>query len=380
MRLAVLTNIPAPYRVELFAHAGARFSAMKVLFQGRMDADRSWEAEPDLPFDHSYLPESALTIGGRRLRWNSCLSEELEAFRPDSVVVFGFSPVSCLATMIAGRLGAQFISLNDGTKYTDPTVGLEAFYRRQLLRRASGAIAASSLGADYFVRLGVPEDRIRIVELTTDLLKIRSEMQAPGRRAEARERWSLSGPTICFVGRLIATKRILDACEAFRHVRGAVPDAQMLIAGEGPERGAIEEWISLHQEERIQLVGGLEQDDVVNLYAASDVLVFPATRERFGLVVVEALAAGRPVVSTRTCGAGADFVRDGDNGYLVAEGDIKGIAGSLVAILTDTPHWGDLSRAADDVVERHDVRVEAERFADAIDYFARNVDAFANRL
>lgn len=376
MKVAILTNIPAPYRVSLFHHAQEHFSSMRVLFQSEMDADRPWEVRPDLSFDHAYLSEATLKVGGRTLRWNRGLGASLVKYKPDAVVAFGFSLGAFHCSRVSAGIGASFVSLNDGTAFTDPVRGMEARYRRWLLRDARGAIAASSLAASYYHLLGMKKDRVKVVELTTDLIRIRKDAAEPARRLAARKRWQLEGPTVCFVGRLIYTKRILDACEAFVRVKCRVPGAQLVIVGDGPERNAIATWVAQHGGDSIKLIGAVPPAEVVDVYAASDVLVFPATRERFGMVVIEALAAGKPVVSTRTCGAGIDLIRDGENGYLVDERDVGGMERALVKALTK-PSFRCGEEFSAQVVAAHDVRVEAARFGEAVKELAGQKDGVA---
>jgi glycosyltransferase involved in cell wall biosynthesis len=379
MRVAIHTNIPSPYRIQLFHYAHLHMRDMRVTFQAEMGSDRPWESRPELMFDHAYLSTTEVRVGGRRVSWNHGLLKDLELFQPNVIVAAGFSLNVLACAIYSLRRRIALVSFSDSTPYTDPTSGAEAGYRRLLLRVAKGAIAASTLSRDYYVRLGMARDMVRIVELTTDLHRIRRESRDPGRRERVRRRWGLHGPTACFAGRLINSKCVLDACDAFSLVKASVPTAQLLIVGDGPEKARIQRWIESHRQGGVVLLDAVTPGEMVDVYSASDVLVFPAVRERFGMVVIEALAAGLPVIAASTSGAGADLLRDGENGIVVGERDVPAIANAMARLLGDPALRTRMSCKAMSVAEEHDVTIEAKRFVDAIQYFGTEGEQEQNK-
>src|SRR5512139_2024237 len=98
------------------------------------------------------------------------------------------------------------------------------------------------------------------------------------------------------------------------------------------------------------MLGSGSWAEVLSVYAASDLMVFPVVREPYGMVVIEALAAGVPVVSTPECGAASDLVQDGWNGYVVPPGDREAIAGRIRSFFSDPVLEMSMKRSAPEVI------------------------------
>ncbi|HEX4601153.1 MAG TPA: glycosyltransferase [Gemmatimonadales bacterium] len=159
-------------------------------------------------------------------------------------------------------------------------------------------------------------------------------------------------PLVGMIAHLTPWKGHEDFLAIARAVADAVPAARFLVAGgaiyetEGhtgyaealPRRAA-----QLGLAERVAFLGA--RDDVPELLAALDVLVHcPTAPEPFGRVIAEAMAAGRPVVAAASGGV-PEIVRDGEDGYLVAPGDIAGFAAAVVRLLGDGGRRAELGRA-----------------------------------
>jgi len=112
-----------------------------------------------------------------------------------------------------------------------------------------------------------------------------------------------------------------------------LPGADFVLAGEGPERAGLEALATeLGIAERVHFLG--YRDDIPQLLAACDVFALPSLYEGSSLAVLEAMAAGRPVVSS-AIGGTDELIDDGVDGLLVAPGDTAGLAGALRRLLDD---------------------------------------------
>lgn len=151
---------------------------------------------------------------------------------------------------------------------------------------------------------------------------------------QAKKRWGCAGKeTIGVVGRLAGQKGIDTLLRALPAVLERRPDALLLIAGDGPDRVSLERLAAeLGVAQSVLWLGALEQERVFELLAALDLFAFPSRFEGFGLAVVEAMAAGLPVVATRVAGV-SEIVADGETGFLTAPGDERAIAGRIVELL-----------------------------------------------
>lgn len=135
--------------------------------------------------------------------------------------------------------------------------------------------------------------------------------------------------TISTAARLIDQKKIHVVIEAFAVFRREVPDARLVVVGDGPERFRLEEMSTrLGVREAVQFTGRLSHREVAARIAESHVFVLPSVREALGSVYFEAMSQGVPVVGSAGEGI-ADFIIDGENGFLVSPDE----PGELVRVL-----------------------------------------------
>ena len=142
---------------------------------------------------------------------------------------------------------------------------------------------------------------------------------------------------VLFVGRLIKHKNADLLVKAIALVREQYADVRAIIVGDGPERIAIEDLIhTLHLEDTVRIFDRVEKhSELYGLMKSSKMLALPSVREGFGLVVVEANAAGIPVITTlHKDNAAKELIEEGVNGFLV-EPTVEDIAGSIMRILKE---------------------------------------------
>ena len=150
-------------------------------------------------------------------------------------------------------------------------------------------------------------------------------------RDELRRSFAIDGPTLAFAGRLTAQKSLRVALEAVAAVDGVA----LLIVGEGDERPGLERDIhELGLDGRVRLLGAQPRARVVELFSAADASILSSSWENFPHTVVEALAAGTPVLATATGGV-AEVVHDGENGLLVPVGDSTALAEAIRRYFAD---------------------------------------------
>ena len=133
------------------------------------------------------------------------------------------------------------------------------------------------------------------------------------------------------VGTLKARKCMHTTLDAFSALAAEFPDATLTLVGDGPERASLEAKIGARAlQSRVTLTGSLPHQEVLHRMAASGAFVMPSYAEGFGVVYIEAMAAG--CVAVGSAGEGiADLIRDGENGYLVPAAD----AGALIPVLRE---------------------------------------------
>lgn len=203
-------------------------------------------------------------------------------------------------------------------------------------RRAGGLLAVSdSMQADM-AALGLPADRIRVHHTGVDLDRF-----APRDRAAAKAALGVAGPLVVSLGALIARKGhdiVIDAV-------AAIPGATLLIAGGGPDRGALAARIAARGVgDRVRLLGGVAHADLPALLGAADVMALASASEGLANAWVEALACGTPIVITAAGGA-AEVVTDPAYGRIVPR-DPAAFATAIAGLLADPPAPSAVRRGA----------------------------------
>jgi glycosyltransferase involved in cell wall biosynthesis len=216
----------------------------------------------------------------------------------------------------------------------------------RVLQRADRLIATSATYVTSSPYLSRFREKCVVVPLGTDLERFE---QVGSARVEAlRQRLlpaSADQPTLLFVGRLRYYKGLNDLL----HALSAIPAARLLVVGDGPMRVP---WEQLTRElglsKRVTFVGQVDDADLPACYKLGDIFVLPANAraEAFGTVIVEAMAAGLPVVSTEV-GSGTSWVNlHGTTGLIVPPRDPVALAQSLNILLSDPAKRAEMGRAA----------------------------------
>ena len=143
-----------------------------------------------------------------------------------------------------------------------------------------------------------------------------------------------SEPTILFAGLLTKNKGIFDLISIVSKLINKVPSARVLLAGTGDLK-EIDSFVKSHGiEGSVQLPGWIDPEQLIGLYHQSHLFVLPSYYEGFPMVVLEAMACGLPIISTRVGGI-PELIEEGQNGILIDPGDRKALLEALVALLDD---------------------------------------------
>jgi glycosyltransferase involved in cell wall biosynthesis len=218
-------------------------------------------------------------------------------------------------------------------------------------RRQTEAATSVFMGTTTLALTGKPAARARLVPRGID----------PSRFAATEPN---GAPRILFVGKLERSKGVRELVEAFARTRDSVAGAQLVLAGEGPERGWIEQRArELGLNGSLELLGPVEHSRIADLLEETSLLCLPSHGEPFGMAALEAMAAGRAVVGTNAGGLG-ELVDPVHGGRLVAPFDTNALAAALVELLTDRDMLVELGRWNRDRVERE---FSLERVLDRIE-------------
>lgn len=257
---------------------------------------------------------------------------------------------------------AMLVRLLGGPTYSFTVHGPEEFdavHSLSLARkmeRAAFTVAVSSYGRSQLCRWLPHEawDRVKVVHCGIDP----EAFAEPGPMPEGALR-------LVNIGRLSEQKGQLILMPVMSRVAGAVEDVRLTLIGDGELRGALEAEISERGLEReVTLAGWQTEEEVRAAPAGCHALVLPSFAEGLPMVIMEAMAAGRPVIATYVAGI-PELVQEGVTGWLVPAGDDAALAEAVMALAAmpaeDRAALGRAGRAR--VLERHDMYREAKKLA-----------------
>jgi glycosyltransferase involved in cell wall biosynthesis len=161
----------------------------------------------------------------------------------------------------------------------------------------------------------VPEDKMRVVYNGVDVRRF----DVPVDVGAVKERYGLGrmDPTVLFCGRLVWQKGPDLLLEAVPPLLGYYPHAKFLYVGDGEMRGQLETRArELNVSHALRFLGMRTGRELIEVFRSSDAVCVPSRNEPFGIVILEAWSAGKPVVATRN-GGPSEFVRHGENGFII---------------------------------------------------------------
>lgn len=171
------------------------------------------------------------------------------------------------------------------------------------------------------------QERLRSHGVTVPIEVIPTGIEPPGEPEESkiqiRRRLGVpeDGPVLLYVGRLAREKNLESLLRAVHSVTRVVPDITLLVVGEGDEQRSLQQLAAhLGVADHIRFVGSVPHQAVGCWYRAADLFAFPSVSETQGLVVLEAMAHGLPVLAVRSVGT-SDFIVDGTNGALANDAE-----------------------------------------------------------
>jgi glycosyltransferase involved in cell wall biosynthesis len=232
--------------------------------------------------------------------------------------------------------------VSDSTAADRPRHWWTELPKRRLLGACAAAFAAGTPQRAYLLRLGMPAARIRLgCDVVDNQHFADGAARARGDAEAVRCRLGLPLRYFLCAGRLVANKDpglVLDAFAALLKRRPRTPE-HLVFAGDGPLRPMLEAARQrLGLGARVHLPGFAAYADLPALYGlASAAVVASRCCEPWGLVINEAMAAGLPVLVSRACGAAADLVQEGCNGWTFAPGDADGLAALMARVVDDPP-------------------------------------------
>ncbi len=357
LRLAYFVSHPIQYQAPLLRRIAREPDVDLTVFffsdhsvRGYLDEGFGVKVEWDVPLLEGYRSEFLPRVREQGAQpsfarpLSSGIFKRLEAGGFDAVWTHGYSTANSLRVILsASMLGMPVLLRAESTLHDRPRsraklLAKEGFFRvlRQHLR---AVLTIGQANARYWRRYLGEEAPIFSVPYAVDNAFFRGQAEAAAPHREAlRRKLDLEPdrPVLLFASKLQERKRCADLIDAFRKIRGefgAGAEPYLLIVGDGEERAALETRAAA--DPAIRFLGFRNQTELPRFFDLCSVFVLPSVFEPWGLVVNEAMNAGRAVIVSEDVGCREDLLRDGYNGYSFAPGDADALAGALLHILSD---------------------------------------------
>jgi glycosyltransferase involved in cell wall biosynthesis len=333
-KVLLVTNIPTPYRIPLFniLHDELRKKGIdfKVIFAALGYARRQWRVDMrDCLFPYEVLPSTRL-FGSDSKRGNFTyrgLGTVLRREQPRVIVSNGFSIGTTKLWKRSLVRPTSYVIWSGAILGESSEHWLRRLHRKALIQRASAFVAYGSLARRYLLDLGAPPEDVTVGINTVDTGYFSRETErfnhAAGQNGKKR---------LLFIGELIPRKgadRLLPDIQKLARQR---QDFVLDIVGSGSEQPKLEQMVqSLGIKEYVNFVGFKQRHEMPYYMGRANCFVFPTRHDIWGLVLVEAMSAGLPCVSSLNAGATWDLIQDGKTGCAVDFSDSE--------LVTQKLHW-----------------------------------------
>lgn len=268
-------------------------------------------------------------------------------------------PRSLTTTLELTRSRRSFVTVHSPYETIRPGSVRARFWAAAARRRFHAVVSPSDHASAYQRACGVPSTHTVTIRNAIDLRQI-SNGDGQGPRAELG--LGVDDPLIVFTSRMDEQKRPQDAVRMFARVAQAHPRARLAFVGAGGECAGVATLAGgLGVSDRVHLMG--YRNNIADWLNAATVWILPTERENFSVAVLEALAAGRPVLST-SCEGNTEVLVDEDNALLFSPGDIASGSERLARLLTDVELRQRLARRGAECAERYGIDRMVDEYLD----------------
>jgi glycosyltransferase involved in cell wall biosynthesis len=362
-RVALLTEIPAPFRIPLFNELSQRLE-LDVLFLAERDPRRLYRLHRDeLRFRHRVLRGRGALVRGKWVVVNPDVARALDAARPDLVIVGGWNqPAFWRALRWARRRRVPVAAWVESTA-RDARSGspVTEWAKRRFVAGCDAFIVPGPASETYLRSLGVDPARIAVAPNAVDPGIFRDRVaKLRGERDDLRAGRGLGRPTFLAVSRLSPEKGVDVLLRAFAGL-----DADLVVAGGGPE----EEALRALAPPGARLLGHVDRDELPAWYACADAFVLPSRSDVWAMSVNEAAAAGLPLIVSDAAGSACELVEEGVNGLVVPAGDVAALRGALERVAGDPDFRQSAGARSAEIAERY----TPAAWADAVEALVRRL-------
>ncbi|MGB6785277.1 MAG: glycosyltransferase family 4 protein [Nitrosotalea sp.] len=220
-------------------------------------------------------------------------------------------------------------------------------------------VVPSSVKKQLMIKLGIDSNKINVIGHAIDVEKFQIAENA------IKNKISTQKKIILFVGRFVCYKGIKYLVESFQLVNEKINGVCLVLIGDGPEKPSINQLIkNLKLSDDVLQIDNIANSEIPEYYAEADILVVPSIEpEPFGLVYIEGMSAGKPIITFNVGGGEQDLIYNQKNGLLVNSKDVNGLANAIIDLLEDDKKRKQMGMNARKFVEEnYDIHIIAEKW------------------
>lgn len=349
MKVVILINLIAPYRVEFFREL-SKLCELLVVCDSLKSPLRQWDQAPaDFGFPFFELGSSGKTflhqrkdIGfdEQRIRYNGAgVYDKLKEVEPDLVVSCEFGMRSVISSYYCKKKKVPMVIWSEGTGFTEKGIrGPRLLLRKWLAKRASGFWTNGTDSRQYLESLGAKKPTVMegMTGISTQAFYNAAKANSL-KREEIRSQYKMLGFTMLFVGKFSGRKGIRELISALSLVDSKIENLSTFVfVGEGPLEDELKALSEKLTNLNVKLVGFKNEEEVQEVFAAADVFVLPTLDDNWPLVTVEAFVSGLPQIGSIYNGAAVDLASREGVGVFIDPLNEESLTGALQKAC-DTP-------------------------------------------
>ena len=266
-----------------------------------------------------------------KLGLSIALWKSLSRLNPAVVLIPGYYMLPAFAAMFWARLkGRTSVLMSESTAIDHARTGWKEALKSKLVRTMfDWAVVGGEAHVRYLRQLGFPSDRIAHFYDVVGNERVQQNTHAI-RQASSAAAHGLPEHYFLFIGRLAEEKNVCGLVRDWLEYRRRGGTWALVMAGDGPELPKLRQMLAGSAYQNVSLVGHKSSRELLPLFAFADCFVLPSTREPWGLVVNEAMAASLPLLVSSRCGCAEDLVTHGQNGMVFDPADQEAMVSCML--------------------------------------------------
>lgn len=359
-KVAIVTNIPSPYRIPLFEKI-AEHPAINlfVYFTAMTDKNRKWVMRLSDKFRYKVLPGFTLRYHGKDLlsyHINLSIIKELIRNDYDIVIAGGYASFATQISFFISKLRNIPSILWSGGTINEPSLlrKISLPLAKFIVKHAEACIAYGTRAREYLISLAASPEKVFIAYNTvdTDFFMQRCS-QLKSKKDELKNKMGIKNKiTVLYIGQLIERKNVKYLLKAYSKLKDGL-DVALLIVGDGDQKNELKDLCIKDNINDVFFVAFKQKEELPQYYAMSDLFVLPSVQEVWGLVLNEAMASGLPVITTNKVGASVDLIKNGENGYVVEPSNTEQLYEAMKKILSDPKIRESMGKRSQEIIEEH---------------------------